>query len=630
MERLCLTLPTGPGLRKAIVREVTAEYGTETLDSSKQGRLYFSVPAGDLTATYAGFVGIGKLRLVHVSESLQEGTEQREPACNVQEGAGDLESLVAARFEGAVVDGIPKWSRLLPVARLVSSCSLPPLRVSVSVHKAGDRARTIRTASLTRQLVTVLQKCTDSPTSSASALASESVCAERGGEERKGFEVRRVEPVLKNPDVIVIVTLNDRDLLIDSTVPAVREGAGEGCDVLETMAECSGLKLPVAWALVQSANLQDGEVMMDPMAGSGAIPLVATATDRRAGKEQSILVRAADASPSQLQRASRNLSRFPSLALFSEPLDAGSATAMAAFTDVTVIVCDLPFGIQHTAAGGETLEALYALVIGCWCPLLVSNFRHKVEEKRDTGPHIGATSSMECRSESGNGVWLPRTVLLTSAQMAKHLQQVVCAQPGWSVAASRRCSLGPVKAVIVCARWDPPVNLQPPMTCGVGEQEGEGEGGAWDAWHQLKAVIERTSGGVGREVGSGSVGEVERAPHAEGERREYVGLGKGDAPAVEGHLGKASEGAMSPLCESVSVPRPVLASAAEASSPQSLPHDTVPQGGAEERGKRLGSRCVQEETDLQALVTRFWWEGPEGRSGWAVGLARALRDAAVH
>ncbi|XP_062516692.1 THUMP domain-containing protein 2-like isoform X2 [Corticium candelabrum] len=149
---------------------------------------------------------------------------------------------------------------------------------------------------------------------------------------------------LKSPDVEVCVHVND-DLII-AAIPTTRVPLSSR-SYLKTF----GLRCTVAWAIGRLANIKPGDVVMDPMCGSGIL-LIESAREWK----DAVYV-GCDLSDSQLFRAVDNVKEASPHNVF---LMEANATHLPVVNDsVDVVICDLPFGQQHGIP--ETINKLYTL-----------------------------------------------------------------------------------------------------------------------------------------------------------------------------------------------------------------------------------------------------------------------------
>ncbi|CAK0803607.1 unnamed protein product [Prorocentrum cordatum] len=194
-------------------------------------------------------------------------------------------------------------------------------------------------------------------------------------------EARGWQVDLKGFELEVVVHINDDMLLV--TVPLLERRAAPQANFA-----LPGLAQPVAWAVARSANIAPGELVVDPMCGSGIILLEAAQCWRGAA------YLGFDLDEAQLRRFAGNLRQLSRGHAISAcradvvrlPLPDGSVDA---------IVCDLPFGRQHGTM--ESVALLY--------PAAVAEFRRVLR--------------------SGSG----RAVLLTSQANSEMLADIFARAP---------------------------------------------------------------------------------------------------------------------------------------------------------------------------------------------------------
>lgn len=238
-------------------------------------------------------------------------------------------------------------------------------------------------------------------------------------------------------DVEVSVSVNDHSLLV--ALPLLERGT-QGNFALP------GLSQPVAWAIARSADIAPGDVVVDPMCGSGIILL-------EAARCWSACYMGFDHSPTQLARSLGNLQ-----------LLSGSSHAAVSFAQgrverlplgdgcCDVLLCDLPFGKQFGSEADN--ESLY--------PRAVAEFRRVVRP--------------------GTG----RAVLLTNLANSERLERALLLHSSaWTVTCRRRLTLGFMEATLylVAARPSGEAAL-PPETMRLPWEDSKGRA----KWSSLKAV----------------------------------------------------------------------------------------------------------------------------------------------
>lgn len=207
---------------------------------------------------------------------------------------------------------------------------------------------------------------------------------------------------LKTFDMEIVVHLNDDALLV--MVPVL-----ERPSLRQTGPVCPGLTQPVAWAMGCSLNVEPGDVVVDPMCGSGIILLEAVQCWRATylGFDNDI---------SQLERSQANLELMSARLRCTVSLGLASATRLPlSSASVDKIVCDLPFGKMFGSEAEN--ETLY--------PAVVAEFARVL---RAAG----------------------KVVLLTNMANAERLGDALCTEL-WTPTCRRRLLLGKMEAVLFLA-----------------------------------------------------------------------------------------------------------------------------------------------------------------------------------
>lgn len=223
--------------------------------------------------------------------------------------------------------------------------------------------------------------------------------------ERHGWQV-----ALRGFDIEVVVHLNDEFLLV--ALPLL-----ERTSARQTNFALPGLSQPVAWAMAKSAGITPGEVVVDPMCGSGIILLEAAQCWGNA------FYLGFDCDASQLARSDCNLQLLSGRIRTAVALACGDATRLP-LPDAScdAVLCDLPFGKLYGSE--EDNERLY--------PAALAEFR------RILSPSTG------------------RVVLLTNkANSQKLVDAFLAAADSWVVTCRRRLTLGFMEAVLFLAMVRP-------------------------------------------------------------------------------------------------------------------------------------------------------------------------------
>ncbi|CAJ1406597.1 unnamed protein product [Effrenium voratum] len=206
---------------------------------------------------------------------------------------------------------------------------------------------------------------------------------------------------LHDYDVEVVVHLNDDHLIVG--LPLLERAAQQAQFALP------GLSQPVAWAMARTIEPALGELVVDPMCGSGIVLLEAAQCWRGAfylGFEED---------PRQLERCRQNRSLVSPDAAASVGFARGDARRLPLpNSSVAAVVCDLPFGKQYGSEEDNLL--LY--------PAALREFRRVL------------------RSDG-------RVVLLTNQANAATLLEAL---EGWQVDCRRKVLLGHMEALLFLAR----------------------------------------------------------------------------------------------------------------------------------------------------------------------------------
>jgi len=308
----------------------------------------------------------------------------------------ELADLPGPAAEEALADRIAKcggWSQALETWQAFAACKQDVQQDFAAV------AQTPQTFRVTGKRAGKLMSHLSS--NGMSEAIGESVAASQGW-----------EVTLRSFDVEVVVHLNDEMLVV--ALPLLERSGS----VKQATFALPGLTQPVAWAMGRSASIAPGEVVIDPMCGSGIILLEAA----QCWNEASFL--GFDDNVEQVRRTAANADLLVGASRTALNVALGDARHLPlADCSCDVILCDLPFGKLYGSEAAN--ESLY--------PAVVDEFRRVLR------PCTG------------------RAVLLTNQANADRLTDALLASPRpFAVTCRRRLSLGFMKAVLFVAVCPPP------------------------------------------------------------------------------------------------------------------------------------------------------------------------------
>ncbi|CAE7204150.1 Thumpd3 [Symbiodinium sp. CCMP2592] len=201
----------------------------------------------------------------------------------------------------------------------------------------------------------------------------------------------------------VVVHLNDDHLIV--CLPLLERGEAQ-----QAQFALPGLSQPVAWAMARSVEPSPGDVIVDPMCGSGIVLFEAAQCWRGA------CYLGFDVDASQLERSGENLAMLAPEVAASLAFARGDARRLPlSGSSVDAVVCDMPFGKQY-GTEADNLE-LYPAAVAEFCRVL-----------RPSG----------------------RAALLTNQANAGRLAEALAAGP-WHVLCRRKVLLGHMEAVLFLA-----------------------------------------------------------------------------------------------------------------------------------------------------------------------------------
>ncbi|CAL1134105.1 unnamed protein product [Cladocopium goreaui] len=242
---------------------------------------------------------------------------------------------------------------------------------------------------------------------------------------------------LHDYDLEVVVHLNDDHLIVG--LPLLERSGQQAQFALP------GLSQPVAWAMARTVEPLCGEVVIDPMCGSGIVLFEA------AQCWQGAYYLGFDQDRQQLERSTSNLKLLAADVAQSLSFARGDARALPLETSsVDAILCDLPFGKQYGSE--EDNLALY--------PAVLLEFRRVL---RRTG----------------------RAVLLTNQANAKTLMEAMA--ESWRVVCQRKVLLGHMEALLFL--------VKPLESGGYGGPQAAGSRLPWEdvfgrrQWSAMKATM---------------------------------------------------------------------------------------------------------------------------------------------
>eukprot|EP00118_Oscarella_pearsei_P013321 m.105602 g.105602 ORF g.105602 m.105602 type:complete len:380 (+) comp37230_c0_seq20:111-1250(+) len=152
---------------------------------------------------------------------------------------------------------------------------------------------------------------------------------------------------LRNPSFEVSVHLNDDGLVIGIPVTKIPLS---NRSYLKT---ASGLRSTTAWALAKLADIEAGQVVLDPMCGAGTILIEA------AVEWKDVRYIGCDFSQCQLDIAASNAKSAELVNIDFMLADATSLPLESGCVDR--VICDLPFGLQH--GNPASIKVLYPLFV---------------------------------------------------------------------------------------------------------------------------------------------------------------------------------------------------------------------------------------------------------------------------
>eukprot|EP00929_Paragymnodinium_shiwhaense_P115929 TRINITY_DN8509_c0_g1_i4.p1 TRINITY_DN8509_c0_g1~~TRINITY_DN8509_c0_g1_i4.p1 ORF type:complete len:423 (-),score=39.13 TRINITY_DN8509_c0_g1_i4:112-1380(-) len=288
----------GSDLPKLAAKELQA-LGAEDVERSGQARIFVRLPQ-----TFE--VDVDKLAALQAPEKvyaivMRVPTDELMPQLPADGSGPDCEDALAK-----IIAESHGWAAALDLWRTVTR--RPPEALKPSFRVTGSRAG-----------------------KKAAHLRSNGI-AEATGEAVMLVHKWQVE--LKEYDLEVAVNLNDETLLV--LLPLLARAATR-----QNNFACPGLTQPVAWAMARSLEIKPGEVVMDPMCGSGIVLLEAAQCWRHA------FYLGFDVEPSQLERSVANTKLLAGHIGRTISIQRGDASRLPLSSgSVDAVVCDLPFGKQ--------------------------------------------------------------------------------------------------------------------------------------------------------------------------------------------------------------------------------------------------------------------------------------------
>ncbi|CAE8687150.1 unnamed protein product [Polarella glacialis] len=362
--------PGGAAMQRLVEEELRACLGVSDVERCGQARFFFRAAADELD----------KFLLLRAPEKVSAVVLR----CRAETLQHPVDQEEAEAALAALVAGSPGWPSALATwrafARLGTSdpdlLEALPRSFRATGKKAGRRA----------------------------AHLSSNGVAEFVGEALADVKGWRVD--LHDYDVEVVVHLNDDFLVV--SLPLLERGSQQ-----QNFFALKGLSQPVAWAMARSVEPMSGELVVDPMCGSGIVLFEA------AQCWQGAYYLGFDNDSSQLERSIQNLQMVGPEVAQSLSLARGDARRLPLLdASVDAIVCDLPFGKQFGSEEGNV--ELY--------PAVVAEF-HRV-------------------LKPGSG----RAVLLTNKANSACLADALSAEvTPWQVSCRRRILLGYMEAVLFVA-----------------------------------------------------------------------------------------------------------------------------------------------------------------------------------
>ncbi|CAE7839272.1 Thumpd2 [Symbiodinium necroappetens] len=155
---------------------------------------------------------------------------------------------------------------------------------------------------------------------------------------------------VRRPDLEVRILVSDSDILVDLPllVQSIPSGGGELCS--------AGMAAPVAWALARSAELKQGDRVLDPMCGKAVILVEAALS------WPNCHYIGVDLDASQLSGARSNAQLAQATGARLDLLMGDAQRLPLPDRSVDVVICDIPFGRQYGTIEG-CRDSLYKAVL---------------------------------------------------------------------------------------------------------------------------------------------------------------------------------------------------------------------------------------------------------------------------